>query len=218
MRVFYFTSRKYGLSNLRYRRLKVARFGDLNDPFELLGVNHAAPRRHAELRIIKEAFHSEYGVLCFSRSWRNPVLWGHYGESHLGMALGFDVPESVLAPVVYTHCPIDVSVARGKYILDHGRQVLDQLVRTKFFDWKYEEEVRLIVRLAATTKRGGLHFFPFQPMLSLRTVILGPRSELSVARVRALVGKFSSKVSVLKARMAHDRFEVIEDRSATRRP
>ena len=39
MRVYYLTGAQFALSNLALRRIKNARFGDLNDPFELLGVS-----------------------------------------------------------------------------------------------------------------------------------------------------------------------------------
>ena len=39
MRVYKFLNAKYGLEALKNRRLKIARISDLNDPFELLGVN-----------------------------------------------------------------------------------------------------------------------------------------------------------------------------------
>ena len=39
MRVYYLTGAPFALSNLALRRIKIARFEDLNDPFELLGVD-----------------------------------------------------------------------------------------------------------------------------------------------------------------------------------
>lgn len=38
IRVYHLTSAEYGISNLALKRLKVARFFELNDPFELLSV------------------------------------------------------------------------------------------------------------------------------------------------------------------------------------
>ena len=39
MRVYNLTTAQFALSNIALRRLKVARFNDLNDPFELLAVD-----------------------------------------------------------------------------------------------------------------------------------------------------------------------------------
>lgn len=37
MRLYHFTSQKFGLLALKDRRLKIARINELNDPFEFLG-------------------------------------------------------------------------------------------------------------------------------------------------------------------------------------
>jgi hypothetical protein len=94
--------------------------------------------------------------------------------------------------------------------------VIDYLIRTKFRDWKYEDELRLFTKLDHSTAQGGLHFLPFSKRLQLREVILGPRCSLPVAGVRKLVATFPVKVSVIKARIAFTRFEVLENRAATR--
>ena len=39
MRVYHFLSEQYGMDDLLKRRLKIATFSDLNDPFELLAVS-----------------------------------------------------------------------------------------------------------------------------------------------------------------------------------
>ena len=39
MRVYYLTSAEYAISNLALKRIKVSRYQDLNDPFELLAAD-----------------------------------------------------------------------------------------------------------------------------------------------------------------------------------
>jgi hypothetical protein len=46
MRVFYLTGAQFALSNLALRRVKISRFEDLNDPFELLGINPESGKNH----------------------------------------------------------------------------------------------------------------------------------------------------------------------------
>ena len=101
MRVYYLTGANYGLSNLALQRVKVSRFHDLNDPFELVGVNLAEKGVRKAFREMKENLDGEKGLICFSKSWKNPLLWGHYAEKHTGIALGFDVPDERLSPVIY---------------------------------------------------------------------------------------------------------------------
>jgi len=57
--------------------------------------------RRAAFRATKEQINENKGLICFSKSWSNPLMWGHYAEKHAGMCLGFDVPDKLLAPVIY---------------------------------------------------------------------------------------------------------------------
>lgn len=78
MRVHYLTGTQYALSNIALRRIKVSRFTDLNDPFELLAVDLSDKQHRAAIRATKEELNKDKGLICFSKSWSNPLLWGHY--------------------------------------------------------------------------------------------------------------------------------------------
>ena len=81
MRVYNLTGAQFAVSNLALRRIKIARFRDLNDPFELLGVNLAAKNYRLAFRSTKEEIDKDQGIICFSKHWKNPLLWGHYAEN-----------------------------------------------------------------------------------------------------------------------------------------
>ena len=99
MRVYHFTKADYAQKNLRNRRLKIAEFHDLNDPFELLGAELTKSTHRQIFSGWKETIEKKWGVLCFSRSWHNPVLWSHYSDKHRGICLGFDVADSFLEKI-----------------------------------------------------------------------------------------------------------------------
>ena len=214
MRVFYFTNANYGVSNLSLKRLKISRFNQLNDPFELLAADLLDPRDRKALSDFKDNLDSNKGMICFSGSWGNPLLWGHYADRHLGMALGFDIPDDYLSPVQYTIQRAKVKFdQKTKKIVD-GDRLMDRLVRTKFIDWKYEDERRMFVDLDPSLQEGGNHFVEFSESLVLREVILGLKCDLPVSRVRQLLKDEPSPVKVLKAGMALRTFKIIEDRAA----
>jgi len=96
MRVYNLTTAQYALSNIALRRLKVARYDQLNDPFELLAIDVASRDLRAGILAKKTQVHSQEGLICFSRSWKNPLLWSHYAEKHAGIGLGFEIPENLL--------------------------------------------------------------------------------------------------------------------------
>ena len=75
---YYLTGAQFALSNLALRRIKISRFLDLNDPFELLGVDVIDPAQRIAFRAMKQEINESKGLICFSKSWRNPLMWGHY--------------------------------------------------------------------------------------------------------------------------------------------
>lgn len=110
MRVHYLTSSQYTLSKIALRRIKVSRFSDLNEPFELLAMDLSDRQHRAAIRATKEELNKNRSLICFSKSWTNPLLWGHYAERHTGFCLSFDVPDKLLAEVIYAESPMKISV------------------------------------------------------------------------------------------------------------
>lgn len=217
MRLYYFTGENFALSNLALRRLKVSRFQDLNDPFELLAVDIGEREQRAPIRAARDRLNEAKGLICFCRSWQNPLLWGHYAEKHTGICLGFDVEDSRVEPVIYASLPMKIrnDPKTGEPKLTASN--INRLQRTKFKDWKYEDEMRYFVYLEEVDAEGGLYFQQFNNDITLREVILGPRCNLPISGIRALVKQFKPAVTVVKARIAYRSFNVVEHRDATRR-
>ena len=70
MRVYKFLCATYALQNLAKQRLKISEFTDMNDPYELSGVDLSDPDVQGVL--IPQL--QTVGVLCFSRNWNHPAL------------------------------------------------------------------------------------------------------------------------------------------------
>lgn len=206
MRVYHLLPSKWALSDLRHRRLKVATFHDLNDPFELRGakLENRADRQQFDRWRRRTA--AKLGLLCFSKSWRNPVLWSHYANEHKGICLGFDVPDSLLHKVEY----VQERLQFDQPFLD--KYQLQQLLRTKFKDWEYEAEYRRIVRIVETLKIDNRHFWPFGSELELREVVLGARCEVRKGHLEEAFGDAFARVDLVHARAAFQTFNVVRDR------
>ncbi len=217
MRVYYLTGAAFALSNLALRRLKVARFSDLNDPFELLAVDLANKDHRRAFRVSKDQINADKGLICFSESWDNPLLWGHYADKHMGIALGFEVPQRSVPSVIYATKPLKIPVDKQSGIPKLSEALVNQLLRTKFADWKYEKERRHFVRLDPSTEESSMYFCDFSKDLQLREVILGPRCELPISRIRSLVASFTPAVELLKARIAFSSFRVVKHKIASRK-
>ena len=103
MRVYHFINAQYGLADLQEKRLKISRINDLNDPFEFTGADLSNLEFREAMGGLKDYLNEKWGLLCFSKSWDNPVQWTHYTDKHKGLCLGFDVPHPdwLLAEVNY---------------------------------------------------------------------------------------------------------------------
>ena len=216
MRLYYLSPAPYALSNLALRRLKISRFAGLNDPFELLAADLVNPSNRKAFAEWKDKLNKSTGLICFSRSWSNPLLWGHYAERHTGIALGFDVPDGLAVEVLYaaTRVKIETDTNGNNVILDEA--LMNRLLRTKFVDWEYEAESRVFVKLDHSTQEAGFYFQDFGSDLALAEVVLGPNCELPIGRVRNMIDAAHPGVHVIKARMGFRSFRVVEDRSFRR--
>ena len=210
MRVYHLLPSKWALSDLKHSRLKVAKFDDLNDPFELRGVNLADHEDRRCFNRWRKRKAAKLGLLCFSKSWQNPVLWSHYADEHKGICLGFDIPASCLYEVEYVPHRLQF-----EQLIPEERQ-LQQLLRTKFKDWAYEGEHRRIVRLKETCKVEKLHFWPFGSDLELREVVLGARCKVQKEDLEQLLGDGFDGIELVQARPAFQTFNVVTDQRGAR--
>lgn len=213
MRVFYLAPAHFALSNIALKRLKLARFHSLNDPFEMLAVDVVSRDLRVGIRAKKSAIDKSEGILYFSKHWKNPLLWSHYADKHQGIALGFDVSDSSLKPVRYVARMDKVNLLSEKISQEQVDVFLDRLRYTKFKDWQYEDEVRQFFDLDSLIEQAGLYFVPFSQDLLLREVILGPHCDMPIEAIRSLVEPYQPRVFVRKARIAYRDFGVTEDHS-----
>ncbi len=211
MRIFHFLSAQNALSDIVLRRIRISRYGDLNDPFELL----AASLENRELRRVmhawKDDFHNTLGLLCFSRAWENSVLWSHYAAKHRGIALGFDLADQFALEIRYSEERLPIQFKNGDPSQGLDQEFVQKLMLTKFVHWKYEEEVRMVMNLDDGTLEDGSYFYSISKDLELREVILGPLCSVPVETVQSLVDSIYQSVRVRKARLDFKWFKVVTD-------
>lgn len=212
MRVYKFLNETFGISNLALRRLKISTFDSLNDPFELLAADLIDPRHLGAFKKLKQELCKNKGMVSFSKNWSNPLLWGHYADSHKGLVLGFDVPDDLLVEVMYKSNRTKIKFDTTQRKVVDGINVVDQIIRTKFTDWQYEEEYRVFYNLGETEAQGGLRFVNFSEDLKLQQVILGMNSTIPIDQIRQLLGNELSPNRIIRAGMHRRQFKVIEDR------
>lgn len=92
----------------------------------------------------KKKFNEENGIFCVTSKKDNLLMWGHYADSHRGFCIGYD------KFLLFEHC--GRFIGKVKYnkafptidMDDYNWKDISNLFTTKFTDWKYEDEYRLL--------------------------------------------------------------------------
>ncbi|HEY8126462.1 MAG TPA: DUF2971 domain-containing protein [Methylocystis sp.] len=206
-RLYYLTGPEHALSNIVFGRVKISRFSELNDPFELLGQHFNDARTRKLISDHKKSFDANNGLICFSEDWTDPVLWSHYASKHKGMALGFDISDSLVKPIQYSSQRLKQNFSRGTSNVT--RKLEELLVYTKYESWQYEREWRLLYELSKADREGGLYFIQFGAPIKLVEVILGPSCDFNLKKIRDMVDTHHKGVVTYKARLANRSFRII---------
>jgi hypothetical protein len=169
MLLYKFLEAGYALQDIEAGRIKISQFYELNDSADLEPFDSSHPSY-----IYGNS--KSFGLLCLSRSWSHPLLWGHYGQGDRGVCLGFDVPDA------------DAKKGTVNYVCEKMRLTDNnwgEMFLTKSQHWSYEEEVRLFAILnrrcdddfrKAIDGKPIVYTHPFSDQFRLREVIVGWKS------------------------------------------
>jgi hypothetical protein len=222
MIAYHFTSAEHAISNIANKRIKVAELDKLNDPFELLAVDTRDKSLRRAFRMMKSELAGTKGITCFSKSWRNPVQWSHYGDRFRGVALGFEVPDGLLVPINYVRKRMFIEIEEIKNGT-FNEQTMLTILTTKFTHWRYEKEVRGFCNFTKQEQinraNNQVIFQYFSEQLRLKEVRLGPdASQHTEHEVQEALAAFGQKVELIKTRLAFRSFSVVRDMRHTRTP
>jgi hypothetical protein len=171
---YHFLSSENAIKNLERKRIKVSTIDTLNDPFEFMPYKKYPFQKRQEFNKVYRAVSRKWGILCFSQTWKEQLLWAHYADKHKGIALGFEIPEGELFKVTYSYIEdrTKIELTDDK---NYNEQKLLDLAKIKFHEWEYEKEFRLLVLLGDCKKDKDGHFISFGNNLKLREIVLGCR-------------------------------------------
>jgi hypothetical protein len=218
IRLYRFLPACSALLSIQNRNLRISRISGLNDPFEwrvgVLGLTEEeAPDHDDRMRKFINSRNEEFGLISFSKTCSEPLLWGHYADSHQGVALGFDYAMTPGNPVKIRYEPrptIDRGETANKNLL---LEVLQETLDIKYVNWNYEEEYRVYPRLNETTPINTDYFLPI-PYDSLKQVILGYNCKLEEDYVRKILQQSGLEATVTRARLCHEEYKVLVDYNA----
>ena len=213
MKIYHFISDEYALDVLADQRIKVSRFDDMNDPFELLAVDLPNRQYRREFAAFKRDMSKRIGILCFSKSWKSPLLWSHYANRHKGVALQFDVQDNIIHPIKYRKKRYTLDIEKVRNMARRfNKQDIEAIWSTKYVQWKYEGEMRILLDKSDFYQENGIYFYNLGNDIQLKGIVLGPFCDISISKIETRLPK-NKKISVVKSRLAFRSFNVVKDLS-----
>lgn len=208
MKLYHFLSEKYGIESIRKQRLKVSFLDDLNDPFELLSVNFADPEIRSVSNKLKKRISEKFTLLCFSKSWKSPLLWSHYGDRHKGVALEIDADDEMILHITYQKQRKGINKGELREYLPEDFEIA--LLTTKFKQWEYEDEARIFLLKNDVYKDGQLYFYDFDDKIKLTGIITGSLCSLDENTIKSNLPK-SKTLHFIRSRLAYRTFDIVKN-------
>ena len=196
MTFYRYLSARYALEALQSGEWKIGRLSKLNDIFDCQPqfINHPRGTEGLDEKYL-ENLNETLGLLCYCAVDNDPTVWGHYGDQHRGIALGFQFDEN-------EKCfPHRVSYSSDRPILDLSKvgtapedrdhetaqiKLIEQGFITKHTSWTYEQEYRDFVPLNACRMRGE-HYFVGVLWDRLCMVVLGAHCPVSMGDIERII-------------------------------
>jgi hypothetical protein len=198
MIVYRYLTEQFGLLALQQQKWKIGRLLELNDPLDCQPMLSRVGRPE-DVSVDADPYFREIydsiGIICYSASIDDPVIWSHYADSHRGMAFGFEFPPGGDALLEVNYPEDDARARLDQDILDTLKRTNDQAALVKVISngftkkaksWKYECEYRHFIMLHECEMIGP-HYFRAMPLPDLRQVVLGVKSrvtESDISRIR----------------------------------
>lgn len=208
-RVYHMMKANWALVAVDAQRLRVSRFADLNDPFELFPVNRHTKEARKASKSFAKYYRDKRGLLSFGGDWASPVMWSHYSQNHHGICLGLDVRLTHLAKVCYETQRLRFTFGDPFDPAAMSDDDLRTLACTKGQDWAYENEYRRLIDLSKAISEAPNYFIPFDGDMRLAEVILGERCTEKLDDVRKLLARKEPTAVAFDARLAYRSFRVV---------
>ena len=142
------------------------------------------------------------GVSCFAESKDILLMWSHYADHHKGFCLEFDTKEDPFSNVCKVNYVTEFPEVNPLFVFEKNDiDIYVELLRTKFIDWSYEREWR-IIGPSAGTKRKYLS-------KALKAVYFGTKIDSQeMETISKIVRSHNETVQLYKGKMNETRFQI----------
>ena len=209
MKLYHFLSEKWALEALKKQRIKVSRYEDLNDPFELMAMSLEDKVSRKVMRETKSKINKVLRILCCSKSWKSPLLWGHYAEKHTGIALVLEVLDSSVQEITYAkdRASLDLHALMNRAD-EQAKFEMFKVYTTKYEQWSYEEEVRIQFSVEEVFSSGDHDFIEFGTDIKLVGFVLAPLNQTSRSQIKNCLPQ-GHELEIITTRIAFQSFDVV---------
>jgi hypothetical protein len=203
--VYRYFNLTHGLEALQTEVWKIGRLDELNDIFDCRPnmVNHTVQPgtpTFTDDEYLK-SLSGILGLLCYSATINDPVIWSHYADKHQGIALGFEFGD------LETELPYEVRYSKNRPVLDFAKigtfpedrdpvkakkRLIDAGFTSKHPSWAYEREYRHFVPLDVCQMKGR-HYFKSIPWGQLREVVLGAKCTVTMQDVDRIISEYHAR-------------------------
>lgn len=161
--------------------LKISRYGEFNDPFDLVlgeyGMSLPAseaeefydmmPEYYKTLDYYSETYleieagaRASLAILCFSEIFESILMWSHYADNHTGLCIGYDAECNFFNSMYGCNYSMNVGELKPVVYTEERPQFIlpSDLVNNtndwfkKSIDWSYEKEHRILLPMDNATE------------------------------------------------------------------
>ncbi|NTF06844.1 DUF2971 domain-containing protein [Agrobacterium rubi] len=215
IRLYYYTKLEYALAAIKNKRLKIALYSALNDPFDFVGIAYSNSNQKKQIEELQKKLSSLSGIICLSQTWKEPLMWGHYADSHKGVCLGFEIQPGQYKPIKYVSQRPTLASFGKRSIAKLSEQDREIIAFNKFEQWSYEKEWRRIVPLEESDLVDGNYYLPFDENMVLKSVLFGARAEISDHKINQIIAS-TDDVKIAFTAPASTEFDIVIDQAKTK--
>lgn len=98
----------------------------------------------------------DIAIFSLSKNWNNILMWSHYADCHKGFCIGFNSEHDFFKNIINERNNTSKTIYEVKYsskrykipmIIEERKVSIDPFI-TKSKDWKYEQEIRMIISIS----------------------------------------------------------------------
>ena len=210
---YHFLSSRNAIHDIERQMIRVSTLDTLNDPFELMPyLRYKRGEDIKQYMKIRDEISGLYGLLCFSGTCNEPLLWSHYADRHKGIALGFNFDMNNVIKVIYSNNPIREQIELTDNFIINKNRFLD-LAKIKYKKWEHEDEYRMLVDLKNCIRIDGHYFYRFGNNLKIREIRLGAKFDYKVNDIKYILNMstITSNIDVIPCRLERQGYKITKD-------